>query len=290
MESTETISQSPRRRASREGRVRLARGGDPDQGDRGQALGHRDAHPVPGPRRRPPRAGPRGGGDGRPSPSTAGQRARAPGAGGPAAAKWTSFPWRVRPVSIASSRRLTPSTSTSSQRPDPGLVAGQGGAVDHRLEPLEALGDDLGRARSSDSMAAARVPGPRREDEGEGAVVAGLGAHGQRVLEVLVGLAGEADDDVGRHGQVVDRRPGPRPAAPGSAAPCSPRRMARSTRSLPDCSGRWSCSHTSGVSAMASIVSGRRSLGCGLVKRTRPIPSTAPTARSSVGEERAGAA
>ena len=31
---------------------------------------------------------------------------------------------------------------------------------------------------------------------------------------------------------------------------------------------------------MAAIVSGRRSLGCGLVKRTRPMPSTAPTARS----------
>ena len=60
--------------------------------------------------------------------------------------------------------------------------------------------------------------------------------------------------------------------------------MARSTASLPDWSGRWSCSQTSGVTAMASIVSGRRSFGCGLVKRMRPIPSTEPTARSSAAK------
>ena len=90
-------------------------------------------------------------------------RARAPGRRAPGRpaprAKWTSFPWRVRPVSIDSSRRLTPSTSTSSRPADPGLVAGQRGAVDHRLEPLEALGDDVGGHELLDSMAAARVPG-----------------------------------------------------------------------------------------------------------------------------------
>ena len=61
--------------------------------------------------------------------------------------------------------------------------------------------------------------------------------------------------------------------------------MARSTRSLPDWRGRWSCSQTSGVPAIASIVSGRRSLGCGLVKRTRPIPGMAPTARQQRREQ-----
>ncbi len=43
------------------------------------------------------------------------------------------------------------------------------------------------------------------------------------------------------------------------------------------------------VSAMAAMVSGRRSFGCGLVNRTRRIPSTAPTAREQVGEQRAAA-
>ena len=63
--------------------------------------------------------------------------------------------------------------------------------------------------------------------------------------------------------------------------------MAVSTRSLPDCSGRCSCSQTAGVSAMAAIVSGRRSFGCGLVKRTRRMPSTAADRPQQVGEQRA---
>ena len=39
------------------------------------------------------------------------------------------------------------------------------------------------------------------------------------------------------------------------------------------------CSQTDGVSAMASMTSGVKSCGCGLVNRTRRIPSTAPTCR-----------
>ncbi len=41
------------------------------------------------------------------------------------------------------------------------------------------------------------------------------------------------------------------------------------------------CSHTASVSAIASITSGVKSWGCGLVKRTRRIPSIEPTSRSS---------
>ena len=55
--------------------------------------------------------------------------------------------------------------------------------------------------------------------------------------------------------------------------------MRRSTASDPDCSGKWMCSQTDGVSAMASMTSGVKSCGCGLVNRTRRIPSTAPTCR-----------
>ena len=56
--------------------------------------------------------------------------------------------------------------------------------------------------------------------------------------------------------------------------------MRASVRSLPDCSGRCRCSHTHAHSAIAAIVSGRRSFGCGDVNRMRSMPSTASTARS----------
>ena len=57
--------------------------------------------------------------------------------------------------------------------------------------------------------------------------------------------------------------------------------MAFSTRVLPDCAGRCRCSQTSGHSAMAATTSARMSFGWGLVYRTRLMPSTAATARSS---------
>jgi hypothetical protein len=56
--------------------------------------------------------------------------------------------------------------------------------------------------------------------------------------------------------------------------------MSRSTRSDPDCSGRWRCGITLGVAAIASSTSGVKSRGCGEVKRTRSSPSTSPSARS----------
>ena len=222
MESTETISQSPRRRASCERRLRLARGGDADEGDCGQA-------PATGMRTRCR-------GRAVTSSSTAREVVRMAGGHGhaaqgarrrrrrpaPAAGKWTSFPWRVRPLSMASSRRLTPSTSTSSRAADPGLVAGQRGTVDHRLEPLEALGDDVGGRRIATPWPAARVPGRGEKMKVNARVVPGLGADGERVLEVLLGLTGEPDDDVGRHGQVVDGGAGRGQPLEVALRPCSP--------------------------------------------------------------------
>src|SRR5215208_3452761 len=58
------------------------------------------------------------------------------------------------------------------------------------------------------------------------------------------------------------------------------RRIALSTGSEPDCSGKWMCSHTLSLSAIASITSGVKSWGCGLVNRIRRSPSTRFTARS----------
>ena len=82
---------------------------------------------------------------------------------------------------------------------NPGLVGAKRGTVDDGLEPLEALGDDVaghelrlhgGRPR----------PGTWREDERERGSRTRLGADRERVLEVRLGLTGEPDDDVGRHG------------------------------------------------------------------------------------------
>ena len=71
------------------------------------------------------------------------------------------------------------------------------------MQPLEPLGrddrvDELGLHGGGFGALA------RREDERVGVVVLGLGSHGQRLFEISLGLAGEADDDVGRHGQVID--------------------------------------------------------------------------------------
>ena len=88
--------------------------------------------------------------------------------------------------------------------------------------------------------------GSGRVDERVGAVVGGLGRHLEGGLEVVVGLAGEPDDEVGGDGQVVDRGPGQRPAARGSARRCSRGAWRPGRASLPDWSGRCRCGHTAG--------------------------------------------
>ena len=59
------------------------------------------------------------------------------------------------------------------------------------------------------------------------------------------------------------------------------RRIALRIRDEPDWSGRCRCSHTDAHSAIAATTGSRKSLGCGLVKRMRSIPSTASHARNS---------
>ena len=82
---------------------------------------------------------------------------------------------------------------------DAGLVGEAAGALDHPPQPLVAV---HGHVVGNEPVAhlGGRGAGPGREDEREGAVVAGLGRHLQGLLEVLVGLAGEPDDDIGGHG------------------------------------------------------------------------------------------
>ena len=95
--------------------------------------------------------------------------------------------------------------------PDAGLVPGQGTPVDHGLEPVETLGHDVGGHEVVLHGRGAGA-GPRREDERVRAVVTGVGAYGERLLEVVLGLAGEPDDDVGGHSEVVHGGPGVRQA------------------------------------------------------------------------------
>ena len=64
--------------------------------------------------------------------------------------------------------------------------------------------------------------------------------------------------------------------------------MRLSTAVEPDCSGRCACSQTAAHSAIAAITSGRKSFGCGLVKRIRSIPSIASTSAQQLGEADTG--
>ena len=79
---------------------------------------------------------------------------------------------------------------------------------------------------------------PRAVLEGEGRGVADLVDDGERVGEICLGLAGEADDEVAGERDVGPRRANPVDDAadsrPGCAAGSSPRAPGRS----PDCTGR----------------------------------------------------
>ena len=102
---------------------------------------------------------------------------------------------------------LGPSTSTSSTRPMRAAVLRQRAALDHHAEPFEPLGDDVGRDEVVDAGRGFGA-GSGREDERVRAVVLGVGDDIERALEVVVGLAREADDEVGRDGEIGDCRTG----------------------------------------------------------------------------------
>src|SRR4051794_18242076 len=85
--------------------------------------------------------------------------------------------------------------------PDEALGALVGAALDHLDQALHPLDLDLVRDEALGQQRRLG-PAPGREDEGEGAVVADLLADLERLREVLLGLAREADDDVGGDGAV----------------------------------------------------------------------------------------
>ena len=82
-------------------------------------------------------------------------------------------------------------------------VASEGGPLDHNSEASEPLRADV---RGHEAIVHRRCLGawPGREDEGVRAVVARFGDDLEGALEVGVGLAGEAHDEVGRDREVAD--------------------------------------------------------------------------------------
>ena len=111
---------------------------------------------------------------------------------------------RVRPRSSVESVREWPSTRTSSTRPTRASLRVARGLLGQLDEALHAL--DLHLVRDLVGHRRRVGPRPRRIDEGERAVVSDLGNHLERGLEVLFGLAGEADDDVRAEREIRNRR------------------------------------------------------------------------------------
>ena len=160
-----------------------------------------------------------------------------------------------RPVTRVGSVRLRPSTRISTRRPTRARFLLAGVAV-LRLEErdvaalLDVLGDVVGLAARGERGGADAVREDVRLDE------ARCARRARRRLEVLVGLAGEADDEVRRDLDVGDvlRAPSRRPR--GTAPTCSVRLMrSRARASEPDCAGMCSQGITFGTAPKRRIMS-----------------------------------
>ena len=123
------------------------------------------------------------------------RRVSSPGAREPL--KLTTLLWRVRPRSRSGSVRERPFDEHLERAPDEALRALARAALDELDEPLHALRPSPDAARRLLESAGRLGAAPRREDERERAVVADLLDDLERLCEVLLGLAREADDDVG---------------------------------------------------------------------------------------------
>ena len=124
-----------------------------------------------------------------------------------AAAKCTRRLSRARPVSrwVAASLRPSPSaTSTSTTGADQRCVLRPRDLVDDGDEPLVALADDV--RRHLVGHRGGRRAGPDGVLEGERRGEPRRAHDLERLREVVLGLAGEADDDVGRDRGVGHRR------------------------------------------------------------------------------------
>ena len=104
----------------------------------------------------------------------------------------------------------------------------------------------------------------------------------QCLLEVVLRLAGKADDEVGAEREVRDRQLASRSTSREVAVAVvrAPHRLEDRATS-PTARGRWTCSQTLAHSAIAAMTGSRKSFGCGLVKRIRSMPATSSHARRS---------
>ena len=104
-----------------------------------------------------------------------------------------------------------------------------------------------------------------REDEREGAVVTHLLDDLERLREVLLGLAGEADDDVGRERDVGNVLADQRHAIEVALAVVGPPHRLQDRGSSPTAAAGGCARRARGSSACARMTSSRMSFGCGLV-------------------------
>ena len=125
----------------------------------------------------------------------------------PGAASPGEVDGRVPPRAAAQHRRVGARRALDEHLLDPAdarLVALAGEPLRQLDEPLHAL--DLQLVRHLVGHRRGLGARARRVDERERAVVADLLDHLERLAEVVLGLAGEADDDVGAEREVGDRR------------------------------------------------------------------------------------
>src|SRR3546814_17099205 len=99
----------------------------------------------------------------------------------------------------------------------PRFVLGQGAALDHDLQPLDALGDHLGSYELLDALCALGA-GAGAVDEGVGTLLGGLGGHLHGATAVVDGLPRDAADGVGGEREVVVRAAGGGGGGRGTAA------------------------------------------------------------------------
>ena len=114
--------------------------------------------------------------------------------------KLTVLLWGLRPRRREGSVRLGPSTRTSIVRPTNRCACSR--ARRWTNSTSRSIRSRFTGWGSWSGIVGGLGAAPGREDEREGAVVAHLVHDLERLGEVLLGLAGEADDDVGRQGAI----------------------------------------------------------------------------------------
>ena len=102
----------------------------------------------------------------------------------------------------------------------------------------------------------------------------------ERLLELRLGLAAEADDHVRRQHDARHRGAQPLHERRGTRRRVYCRPIRRSTASSPLWTGRCRCSQTDGHSAMAAISRSVRSHGCEVTKRRRGMAGTPSAVRT----------